>query len=58
MADLFRYIVSFERRLYILKGHLEQSNFKHFLALNKLQPGDTTLFVQFMSDLKDPMKLN
>ena len=36
-----------------MKGHLEQSNFKHFPTLNKLQPGDTTLYVQFMSDLKD-----
>ena len=53
VTDLFRYIVSFERRLDLLKGHLEQSNFKHFPTLNKLQPGDTTLYVQFMSDLKD-----
>ena len=37
----------------LLKRHLEQSNFNNFPTLNKLQPGDATLYVQFMSDLKD-----
>ena len=53
VSDLFSYVAAFERKLNFLKGHIEKSNFKHFPTLQKLQPSDTTIYEQFMSDLID-----
>ena len=43
--------MAFERKLKILKSHIEKSNFKHFPTLQTLHPSDTTLYVKFIDDL-------
>ena len=51
VTELFGYVVAFEKKLSLLKGHIENSNFRRFPTLQKLQPSDTALYAQFIGDL-------